>query len=372
MPLRRSAIVLGVLGFCAAVVSPVAAQESGTLGFVIRDWFTAMYESRFINECPEGLNIDNEELWWRSKSKEERARITGNGLIKRSIRFYDVMDRGPQGQDVCLDPTAIKDPPLRTVEGKLGYGDNLDGTTDGHATAKSCAHQKFTSPDGQTGIDNQLYRLVGCTAGWRKGGMVELNANEVRGTSGLGMILIEITGVKDPRNSDNVTVTFYRSIDQFALGSGGAPLPSSSYRIETVNGKPRYADSLKGAIKDGVLETQRGDVRLPYHGTNNFMHPVIKDMAMHLQLAPDGDSATGMITGYYDVEKFMYSLGGIGQVIQTAQFSCPAMYVAAHELADGYPDPKTGKCTMLSSAFNIKAYSAFVLHPEQERREAAR
>ena len=372
MPLLRSAIVLMGLGLCAGVASPVAAQESGTLGFVIRDWFTAMYESRFMNECPEGLNVDNEELWWRSKSKEDRAKITGNGLIKRSIRFYEVLGRGPQGQDVCMNPTLIKDPPLRTVEGKLGYGDNLDGTTDGHATAKSCAHQKFTSPDGQTGIDNQLYRLVGCTAGWRKGGMVELNANEVRGTSGLGMILIEITGVKDPRNSDNVTVTFYRSIDQYALDSTGKPLPSSSYRIETVNGKPRYADSLKGTIKDGVLDTERGDVRLPYHGTSHFMHPVIKDMALHLKIAPDGDSATGMVTGYYDVEQFMYSVGGIGQIIQTAQVSCPAMYVAAHELADGYPDPKTGKCTMLSSAFNIKAYSAFVLHPEKEHREAAR
>jgi hypothetical protein len=48
------------------------------------------------------------------------------------------------------------------------------------------------------------------------------------------------------------------------------------------------------------------------------------------------------------------------------------MYVAAHKLADGYPDPKTGECTSLSAGFNVKAYAAFVLHPEKERRQAAR
>ncbi len=39
------------------------------------------------------------------------------------------------------------------------------------------------------------------------------------------------------------------------------------------------------------------------------------------------------------------------------------MYVAAHELADGYPDPQTGQCTHLSSAFEIGAYAAFIIRP---------
>jgi hypothetical protein len=36
----------------------------------------------------------------------------------------------------------------------------------------------------------------------------------------------------------------------------------------------------------------------------------------------------------------------------------------AHKLADGYPDPKTGECTMISSAFDITAYAAFIVHPK--------
>ena len=372
MSLRRAASVLTALGLCTALAAPAAAQESGTLGFVIRDWYTAMYETKFMYECPEGLSTDSEEFWWRSQTREERARITGNGLIKRSIRFNEVMGRGAQGQNVCIDPTSVVDPPLRVVEGKIGYGENLDGTTDGRATAKTCAHEKFTTPDGKAGVDNQMYRLVGCTYGWRNKGVMELNANEVRGTSGLGMILIEVTGVDDPRNDDDVKVAFYRSIDQYALDANGRPLPSASYRIDTANGKPRYGDTLKGRIKDGVLETDRGDVELPHYGNSTFGRPEIKDMGLRLTIAPDGDTATGMITGYYNVDQFIYEMGGSGQFLAVAQFSCPAMYVAAHQLADGHPDPKTGKCTTLSSAFDIKAYSAFVLHLERERRVASR
>ena len=51
--------------------------------------------------------------------------------------------RGPNGEDVCLIPTLVQDSPLRTVEGKFAYGANLDGTTDGHATSKTCKHTKF-------------------------------------------------------------------------------------------------------------------------------------------------------------------------------------------------------------------------------------
>ena len=49
-------------------------------------------------------------------------------------------------------------------------------------------------------------------------------------------------------------------------------------------------------------------------------------------------------------------------LIATGDWSCPALYTAAKELADGYPDPKTGDCTAISSAFKFDALPAFVLH----------
>ena len=348
------------------LAAPVAGQAGPqTLGFVVKDWMTAVYETKFMDECPEGLAIPNEEIWWRNLSKAERSELTQDGLLNSLARWFTAVRRGPNGEDVCINPTVVQDPPMPVIEGKVSFGKNLDGNTDGSATAKTCAHENFVSPDGVAGIDNQMYRLVGCIYGWREAGVVEVNANEMRRTSGLAMILIEVEGVDDPRNDDDVTVSFYRSIDQFPLDSAGQVLPFSSYRVDTANGKARYGDSLKGSIKDGVLETESGDVRLPYYGNYNYMHPVIKDMSIRLEIAEDGETADGMVYGYYDLEQFMYLIGGLGPVILTSYFSCPAFNEAAYRLADGYPDPDTGECTHLSSAFEIGAHAAFIVHPEE-------
>ena len=356
----------------ALAAAPAAAQAAGqTLAFAVYDWANALYQTRFVDECPEGLGISNDEYWWRGLSKQDRARLTNNGLLEAGNRHNVAKKRGPNGEDVCLDPTVISDPPMRVVEGKYSFGENVDSNEDGRATAKTCAHGNFTSLDGVPGIDNQMYRLIGCTYGWRTlGGLIDQHANEMRRASGLGMTLIEITGVKDPRNSPDVTVTFYRSIDQFMLDGKSKPLPHVTYRIDLADGKPRYGDSLKGGIKDGVLTTERGDVRMAYTGNYSFINPVIRDMGLKLELAPDSQSAKGMITGYFDAELFAHYANGLGGTIPVSYFSCSALHQAALRLADGYPDPKTGQCTALSSAFNILAAAAFILKPAQQSAEA--
>ena len=101
------------------------------------------------------------------------------------------------------------------------------------------------------------------------------------------------------------------------------------------------------------------------------MHPAIRDMGLRLEIAPNGATAKGQITGYYDVEQFLYLVDGLAGSVVTGWFSCPALNTAARKLADGYPDPRTGRCTTLSSAFNIRAYAAFIQHPETAKRTAA-
>jgi len=330
------AATVAILTSAVTGVAAADAPPNRTLGFVVRDWMPAVYESKFIDECPSGLDISNDEIWWRSLSKAE------------------------------LNPEVIKDdPPLLTVEGATSFGVNLDGNVDGSATPKSCRHDNFSSPAGVPGIDNQLYRLIGCVYGFRDQGVIEINANEMRRTSGLAMILIEVTDVDDARNDDDVTVTFYRSIDQFPLDSSGQVIPYSSYRIDHKDDGPRYGDSLKASIVDGVIQTSSGDVRLPYYGNYNYLHPVIRDMQMTLEITDDGADAKGMVAGYYDLEQYLYHTGGLGPVITTGNFSCPAFFEAAKRMADGYPDPETGECTHISSAFEVKAHAAFVVHPEQ-------
>ena len=370
--LGRCAVIGASLGLAAGLSSSPASAGSDaaaggkTYGFVVTSWHTGLYESRFMDECPAGLNPGSDELWWRQLSKADRVTKTNNGMTEILDRWRFSIHRGPHGEDVCLNPTVVKDPPLKTAKGKISYGVNLDGTSDGHATDKTCGHEKFaTSPDGATAVDNQMFRLLGCVEGWRWSfGQVEAGANEGRRTSGLGMILMEVTGVHDLQNDDHVTVNFYRSIDQFVPDSKGNAIPFSCYRIDMDGNKPRYGSSVKGSIKNGVLTTEPADIKIPFYGNYNYLSQTIEDGRLHFVLSPDGATAKGELAGYYPVDQILRYVQNLSAVAATAQDSCPAIYVAAHELADGHKDPKTGNCTALSTTLLIEAVGAYAIHPD--------
>ncbi len=269
--------------------------------------------------------------------------------------------RGPKGEDVCWNPTAVNDPPLNIVKGTTGYGFNLDGTTDGHATAKSCAHKKFTSPDGATAVDNQVYRILGCMYGFRAGGVSSgLISNEYRRSTGRGVMIMEITGVTDPRESENVEVAFYRAIDRYALDSAGEPLPYASYRIDASGTKERYGSKAKGRIHEGVLTTTPAEVELPSYGAAGYTELHIRDMQMTLDLTAADGKAKGLLGGYYDLETWWSGMRRSALQSSMGDWSCPATYVASKQLADGYPDPKTGECTAISTAYRFTAIPAFI------------
>ena len=112
-PAWSRAMKIAALGLCVGLFGtlPAHAQEKGKLGFVVKDWFSYMYTTKFMDECPEGLTLTNDELWWRGLSKEQRAKQTGNGLVQALARAGQAMNRGPNGEDVCFNPTIVKDPP---------------------------------------------------------------------------------------------------------------------------------------------------------------------------------------------------------------------------------------------------------------------
>lgn len=361
-------LVLALTAFCFLAFfsqpSIAASKASQTLGFVVTTWNFALNETKFADECPMGMNPGYDEIWWRGLSKDDRAKYTDNGLKTRLDRYQFAIRRGKNGQDVAMNPTSADAPPLLLAQGPASYGMNLDGTDDGRATSKSCKHDKYVGIDGAPAVDNQLYRLLGCVYGYQSYGQYQVNANENRKSNGLGMTLIEITDVDDLKNDNDVTVTFYRSIDQYTLNGSGGFVAYSSYRTDTANGKPRYNSRVKGKILDGVVSTESGDVNLPFYGNYTYMNQLVRDMRMRLELSEDGVSARGMVAGYYGVDQLTFYACGVGPIASSGFSDCPAIYKAAYEIADGHPDPQTGKCTTLSSAFNFAAVSAFIVHPE--------
>ena len=361
--LTKVLVLAPLFAFAAPATGPHAAEKQ-TLGFAVTKWNTAMYETMFMDECPEGPNPGNWEVWESTVTPEERRSYEPVNII----RIRHINHRGPNGEDVCDVPTAVTDPPLKIVRGKYGYGINLDGNTDGSATPKTCKHENFIGLNGEPGIDNQMYRLMGCVQAWRSYGHIENNANAHRLSSGLGMILIEITDIDDLKNDDSVKVSFYRGVGTFNLDSSGEVLPFASLEIDHEGGIPRYGDTATGKIVDGVLKTDPADVHLPHFGNYQYIRQLIQDMQIHLDLTPASGKTNGMAYGYYGVNIFYdYVRGLLKNFPNRHKYSCPSIYVAAHELADGHPDPETGECTTLSSAFKFNAVRSFINHPKPEK-----
>jgi len=370
MSLRMSSLKFTgglAVGLCASLtltvsVDSAAAAGPGRLGFVVESWKTAIYETEYMEECPEGIAIGNDEIWLNTLSRKEKETVTKGGTLQvldlpRRPQSYL---RGPNGEDVCWSPLSVTDPPMRTVHGKYSYGLNLDGNSDGAATPKTCAHENFVSPDGTPGIDNQLYRLMGCVYGYRDKGYLEHHANRERQDESQGIILIDVEGVDDPRNDDSVEVSFYLSATTLHFDTLGRIVPFSSYQI--VPG--RYGDKVPGKIVDGVIETSAGGVTLPLYGNDAATDMVFRDFTIRIEMSEDGTRAKGMWAGYHPVESFWDHIAKVQHNVPVGQYDCPAMYVAAHKLADGYPDPETGQCTALSSAFFFEAAAGFVIKSE--------
>lgn len=372
VPARPPSLGVLALGTVFTLAGPaaVSAAEKQSLGFVVTKWNTAMYETLFMDECPDGPNPGNYEIWESSVPPEVRR----NQPLVPFTRLKHANQRGKNGEDVCVHPTSVTDPPLHVVEGRYSYGLDLDGSDSGQATPKSCKHDNFVGFNGEVGIDNQMYRLLGCTQAFKSDGHIEKNANSHRLSSGLGMILMEVTDIDDLQNDEDVTVTFYRGVGSFYLDSKAQVLPYASYQIDHENGVPRYGDVASGKIVNGTLQTNATDVELPLFGNYQYNRQLIKDMQVRMPLESDDSKIGGMVYGYYGVDQiYSYVRGLLTSFASRHKYSCPGIYVAAHELADGHPDPETGECTTLSSAFKFEAVPAFVNHPNLEKlAEAAR
>ena len=369
----RLAITLIAGSMIAAGAETSAADEPSTktsIGLAITAWEPAIYETPEAKECPSGFHAANKDNWLAQfPTEQERADYTRkylhlgpSGILAPTPVSY-MLNRGPNGQNVVYNPTLVNDIPLREVQSKIGYGFNLDGTDDGKATQNSCKHEKFISPEGAPGIDNQLYRIFGCLVAQRKGGSISFyGSHQMREPT--NRILIEVTGVDDERNDDHVDVAFYKGVDGLIADSSGNLLPWSTQRIDVRF--PQYMSKTTGKIVDGELVTDPVDFRWDMYVINYDNEHYMRGMRLRLKLSETG--AAGMVGGYVNLREWWRGLrNDAGFTADVAVYwDPPAMHEAAYRLADGYPDPQTGQCTALSAAYQVQAVRAFIVRPSKD------
>jgi hypothetical protein len=264
--------------------------------------------------------------------------------------------------DDCGAPEANVDPGFRTLEvpGVLD-GFDLDGVTSSRDSPQpgECPHDDFAGPGGEPGLDDQLWRAIGCIRGFQKGEIVDgVVENAVR--DGSMTILVEAQGVDDPRNDDAVTVQVFSSPDAPPVGGDGSVLP---YGTLGVDPDTRYHSQVaSGRIADGVLTAGPMDVRVRLNIQIVEGDLVFRDAWVRLELGDDG-TVDGRIYGYapivdtYDV--FGLKAGRIGGK-EALGYTCSGLYAALQSQADGHPDPVTGRCTTLSVAYRFAGLPAFV------------
>lgn len=347
----------------SAEPATASAKPAGkTKGFVFSYfWYAMAYGA---DDCPDGLAISLAGGVDRPPpyNAGRKAALQGRGGIR------------PDGiDDQCTNPAAFEDPPMRTGNGHSAYGMNLDGA-DGMGTPapNTCAHEKYTGMKGEHGVDNQLYRILGCINAYRpestfQGNVIRDFVVSAR-QDGQVTTVLEITGIDDEQNDPDVEVGIYSSPNPTLYDADRKGVPYSSLTTTT---NPRWRNVTHGKIVNGVLTTDPIDIRLdhyPGEGLKNHADMFIRGARIRLELQPDG-GANGMLAGYSDVETVYHAEFGMAYSVLPKSFgwTCPAAYTALHKLADGYPDPKTGQCTAISTAYRIEAVPAFLIHPQKSQ-----
>jgi hypothetical protein len=261
--------------------------------------------------------------------------------------------------ETYVNPFAAEDPGQPQVASRIGDGFNLDG---------KIKASDFVSPDGERGIDNNLYRAWGCDAPWRGNGnaTLDLRAND-KMQEGLYTMVIRVSGNQDPMNDSNAIVEVGYSPDKIVKDARNAVAVDYSYRIL----QPAQYARLKATIKNGVVESEQVEhlhsPRIAWFydqtGDTNFTKGKLR-----LTLAPDGLSAIGLIGGYRNWRDLYaentFAQDGGQQGIREHEDHV-ALYYALRRNADGMANPATGKYDGISSVYRIRMSSAYVVDPDK-------
>jgi hypothetical protein len=358
----------------------------GTMGFLIDQFGMRGVQDK--DACPDGGTMTLRESYLAHLPAAERARLSLKENEPELTRRWQGQVYGADGSNLCSQPDRFERPAMSTVKGRYAWGFDLDGGKN----ADGCAHEEFQTPTGEAGIDNQEYRVLGCggrppagtPAAAQAAADAQAAARNSEGARGMNQFMasgewtqvILLRGVDSLENDPAVEVVYGNTADPPPADAKGQFLPGSSFTISDKGA--RHRNVLKGRIVDGVLTTEPADIRLAQTWGQGGVREIrgarwkytFMRARIRLEFQADG-SIRGMIGGYRPAIELISAptLGGAGSAT-TAGIDCAATIQAANRLADGMRDPRTGKCTAVSSAYRIGGIPAFVNDTPQ--RTAAR
>lgn len=340
--LKISAAVLG-LAFASAAMADEPLQN-GRIGYVLTNKNWATYQTPDgKSECPNGLNDGPREQFDKLYPRDQKHTVVESWLER-------------EGEIMLPDPVKAK-PGLTFYEaqGNIAIGLDLDGKT---------KPGDFTSPDGKvTGIDNRIYRVIGCVGNYRgPDGSYRHFVESYMQKDNFNRIMMELTNVDDLVNDPDVTVTLYRGRDDLLLDAAGKFIAGGTQRVDAEWGK-EFIRSTHGKIVNGVLTTDPIDITYPESLARGAPKQFVRDWRVELKVSTDG--AEGLMGGYLDIERLHNNLiQNWGTHYRSyGQESISDEYRSMLRNADAYPD-KDGQNRFISSGWEIKFKQVFIIHPE--------
>ncbi len=353
---------IALTGTAAAALTAFAAAPAAaeTRSYVV-SWFTeGMYSQE--GDCPGGENPRIEEQWVKDlmdlgKTEEEAGKIVvaiGNG--DRAAHEI-IINRGRiNGQPVNAynNPQTVKDPMMKSVDGKFGFGFDLDKR--GAGTPGS-----FEDPETHDkGVDNQLFRALGCIHNYRAAPPDRASDTEqwwylIQDSQQAWLLSIN----SDDFSKDGpATLTFDRALEHPSRDANSNTRPNMTYRIDP---DPRSHLEVKGELKNKVFHAATDQTLFMVGDVLVLQSLELHKLHARIKLLPDG-SIDGFIGGYEPWLERFYAIGhGGNNFEQNVGHDLPGIYHLLRRNADAEPDPKTGQNMAISATWRIEAVPAYAV-----------
>lgn len=350
---KMYSIASSVAGFALVLFgsSTVYAADDGappgrSIAYALTDLKWAVYESKDAKEeCPNGVGV----LGPREQFKEQ---FPDDGTERKLVDTQLAREVDVWWPNTKADPFAFSE-----ASGKTGIGLNLDGKV---------KPTDFTSPDGKPGIDNQLYRVIGCIRNYRAGSTYYIIEHNYFRKMRINRIMIELTDVDSLVNDDDVTLTTYRGLDDLMYdATGNSYQPGATERLDLRWGKI-FIRQTKGKIVGGVLTTQPVDLAFPREVSfQDATTDWLRDGRFEVKLTPE--RGEGIIGGYADIESIYNNRNrqASSHHASYGQQAQASFYKELRKWADAYPDPDTGENTAISAAYTVKMVQVRALRPDK-------
>ncbi|MEE2756163.1 MAG: hypothetical protein VYA30_05860 [Myxococcota bacterium] len=252
------------------------------------------------------------------------------GLIIRNVQFFGEDEAG-------------------TIEGF-----DLDNRVSLDDDEISCGHADSVDSSGNQGIDNQLSavwnNLIGPLVGEATHALIKGAINEGRLLLG-----IELTGVDDPLNDDDIGLMLFKGIADPDVGTFGLLSPNQTYYVDTAEPKS-VIENIE--IKDGFVEAGPVEFDIPIDILNEYFIVTVANGQIRFQMNEDG-SAEGFIGGVLDVGAVLEE-GYETNASAEFHLVTPLFYANT----DMWPNAD-GECRGMSVAIRFEATPGFIVHYPQ-------